>query len=78
MMLVEWNILEALSLCDIRDRPSVSDSLVLLFSMEAHPSLLNRIADAQKQDPDISYIIQSCKSKSRSDDLKDFDIDIHG
>ena len=46
--------------------------------MEARPSLLDRVADAQKQDPDLSYLIQSCKSESRSDDLKDFDIDIHG
>ena len=46
MMLAEWNTLEALSHCDIRDRPSVSDSPVLLFSMEARPSLLDRVAEA--------------------------------
>jgi len=49
MMLAEWNILKALSHCDIRDRPSVSDSPVLLFSMEAHPSLLDCVANAQKK-----------------------------
>lgn len=78
MMLAEWDTLETLSLCDIRDRVPASNSPILLFSLEARPSLLDRNTDAQRQDPDLMRLIWLCKFESRDDELRDFSIDIHG
>lgn len=78
MMLAEWSVLKTLSFCDIRDRASSSDSPILLFSLDARPSLLDCITDAQKQDPELIHLIQVCKSESHNEQLRDFNIDSHG
>ena len=78
MMLAEWNILETLSFYEIRGRGSSSDSPILLFSLGARPILLDRIADAQRRDPDLLHLIQLCESGSYDEALQDFSIDSHG
>lgn len=46
MMISEWNDLKILSTCEIRDRESNLCSSLALCSLEAHPSLLDRILEA--------------------------------
>ena len=75
MMIAEWDILETLSLCDIRDRAPSSDSPVLLFSLEARPILLDRIAHAQRQDPDLLHLIHLLESGSSDETLLDYSLD---
>ena len=58
MMISEWNDLEILSTCEIRDRVSDLCSIFVLCSLEAHPSLLDRILEAQKLDPKLAFLSQ--------------------
>ena len=78
MMISEWNDLETLSTCEIRDRDPNSCSSLVLCSLEAHPSLLDRILEAQKQDPELALLSQSCRDKNKVDGLRYFDIDARG
>ena len=64
IMLAEWDMLETLSFCEIHDRGSSFDSPILLSSLGARPILLDRIADAQRPDPDLLHLIQLCESGS--------------
>lgn len=50
MMLEEWKELEVLSSCDLRQRPVDGFSGVLLSSIVARPSLIERIAAKQSSD----------------------------
>lgn len=60
------------------DRASTLDSHILLYSMEARPTLLDRIAEV-RQDSDISALIYKYKSESHDDiEMRNFSIDIHG
>ena len=74
MMISEWNVLATLSACEIRDLESDLCSSLVLCSLEAHPSLLDRILEAQKHDPELAYLSQSCRDRN-IDSLKDFEID---
>ena len=56
MMISEWNNLEILSTCEIRDRVSDLCSSLVLCSLEAHPSLLDRILEAQGLDPELALL----------------------
>ena len=78
MMIFEWNDLETLSTCEIRDRESNLCSSLVLSSLEAHPSLLDRILKAQKHDPELVLLSQSCRDKIDIEGLKDFDVDVRG
>ena len=78
MMISEWNDLEILSTCEIRDHESDLCSSLVLCSLEAHPSRLNRIFKAQKHDPELAHLSQSCRDKIDVDGLKDFEIDARG
>ena len=46
--------------------------------LEAHPSLLDRILEAQKLDPELALLSQNIKDKIDIEGLKDFDIDSRG
>ena len=78
MMISEWNDLGILSTCEIRDHVSDLSSSLVLYSLEAHPSLLDRILEAQKLDPELALLGQNFRDKNKVDGLKDFDIDAHG
>ena len=77
-MISEWHDLEVLSTCEIRDHVSDLCSSLVLCSLEAHPSLLDRILEAQKSDPELVLLSQSCRDKIDIESLKDFDIDARG
>ena len=78
MMISEWNDLETLSTCEIRDRESNLCASLVLCSLEAHPSLLDRILEAQKLDPELALLSQNCRNKIDIEGLKVFDIDARG
>ena len=63
MMISEWHDLEVLSTCEIRDRVSDLCSSLVLCSLEAHPSLLDCILEAQRLDPELALLSQSCRDK---------------
>ena len=69
------NDLGTLSTCEIRDRVSDLCSSLVLCSLEAHPSLLDRILEAQRLDPKLALLGQNCRDKIDIECLKDFDID---
>ena len=78
MMISEWNDLEVLSTCEIRDRVSELCLSLVLCSLEAHPSLLDRILEAPKLDPELALLGQNFRDKIDIEGLKDFDIDSRG
>ena len=78
MMISEWNDLRILSTYEIRDRVSDLCSSLVLCSLEAHPSLLDRILEAQKLDPELALLGQNFRDKIGIEGLKDFDIDSRG
>ena len=77
MMIFEWSDLETLSTYEIRDRESDLCSSLVLCSLEAHPSLLDRILEAQNLDLELALVCQSCRD-GNIDGLKDFEIDARG
>lgn len=78
MMISEWKDLSFLADCEIRDPISSLCSSLVLCSLEAHPSLLNRIGEAQKRDPEIAQLIQSCRDSGGTSILGDFNLDSFG
>lgn len=56
MTISEWNDLGILSTCEIRDHVSDLCSSLVLCSLEAHPSLLDRIIEPQKLDPELALL----------------------
>ena len=78
MMISERNDLEIISTCEIRDRESDLCSSLVLCSLKAHPSLLDRILEAQKLDPELALLGQNFRDKIDIESLKDFDIDSRG
>ena len=78
MMISEWNDLEALSTCEVRDRVPDLCSSLLLCSLEARPSLLDRIIDVQRSDPDLIPLRQILLSGRNDEYLKNFIIDPRG
>lgn len=75
MMISEWNDLETLSTCEIRGRVSDLCSSLILCSLEAHPSLFDRILEAQKLNPELALLSQRLRDKLDIEVLKDFNID---
>ena len=75
MIISEWWDLSILSGCEIRDPISSLCSSLVLCSLEARSSLLDQIVEAQKRDPEIVQLSQSCRDNDDTSILKDFSLD---
>ena len=70
MMISEWKGLETLSSYEIRDCDSLSNSSLAVCSLVAHPTLLDRILEAQKLDPELVSLSQSIREKTCKDETR--------
>ena len=78
MMIAEWNNLEILSTCEVRPKSDGGFSGALLSSLVARPSLIERIAAGQRNDPILVDYIQQLEAGSDLHSVKHYVVDSSG